>query len=155
MVERILVMGGSGFIGSAMCRLLVETTQAEIVNLDKLTYAASPAACAGIVKSPRYCLVVDDVADGALVEAVCDEFHPQWIFNLAAESHVDRSIDAPEDFIATNVVGTLRLPEAAKNVWRKAPDTAQRFIQVSTDEMFGSLGDTGLQDPAPATGAAA
>ena len=148
MVERILVTGGSGFIGSALCRLLVEKTQAEIVNLDKLTYAASPAACAGIATSPRYRLVVGDVADGALVETVCSEFRPQWIFNLAAESHVDRSIDAPEDFIATNVVGTLRLLEAAKNVWRKAPDAAQRFIQVSTDEVFGSLGDTGAFDEA-------
>lgn len=146
MVERILVTGGSGFIGSALCRHLISATNAEIVNLDKLTYAASPAACAGISVSPRYRLVVGDIADTGLLDGLFRDFRPQWIFNLAAESHVDRSIDAPDDFVATNVVGTLRLLEAAKSSWRDTPSAqrhACRFIQVSTDEVFGSLGDDG------------
>ena len=141
---RILVTGGAGFIGSAVIRQLVRETDAQVVNLDKLTYAATPEALEEAAESPRYRLVQGDVADRDLVGRLFEEHAPDAVMHLAAESHVDRSIDGPADFMATNVMGTFALLEAAR-AWTAGRRTPFRFHHVSTDEVFGSLSAT---DPA-------
>lgn len=139
---RILVTGGAGFIGAAVIRHLVRETDAQVVNLDKLTYAATPEALEEVAESDRYRLVVGDICDRALVTATIEEHAPDAILHLAAESHVDRSIDGPGAFLETNVRGTFVLLEAARAWAGKRPF---RFHHVSTDEVFGSLGP---DDPA-------
>jgi dTDP-glucose 4,6-dehydratase len=144
---KILVTGGAGFIGSAVCRHLHAETDAEIVNLDKLTYAASLASLEEIAGSPRYAFVKADIADAEAVRAVFAVHQPDAVMHLAAESHVDRSITGPGDFIHTNVVGTYTLLQAALAYWNGlegARKAAFRFHHVSTDEVYGSLGDDGL-----------
>jgi dTDP-glucose 4,6-dehydratase len=141
---RILVTGGAGFIGSALIRRLIRRTDAEVVNLDKLTYAATPEALEEAADDPRYRLVQGDICDGALVEALLEETAPDAVVHLAAESHVDRSIDGPAAFLQTNVNGTFTLLEAARR-WRAGRKGEFRFHHVSTDEVFGSLGP---EDPA-------
>ncbi|MGE0744762.1 MAG: dTDP-glucose 4,6-dehydratase [Rhodospirillales bacterium] len=143
---RILVTGGCGFIGSAVVRLLLRETEAAVVNLDKLTYAATPDAVAEVAGSPRYRFVQGDIGDRALVRRLIAETAPDAILNLAAETHVDRSIDGPAAFVETNVVGTVTLLEAALDYWSGLPEdrkAAFRFHHVSTDEVFGSLGPVG------------
>jgi dTDP-glucose 4,6-dehydratase len=138
----VLVTGGAGFIGSALCRHLVRGGRTRVINLDKLTYAASPAALAGIGQSPLYRFVRGDIADTALVAALLREEGVDAIMHLAAESHVDRSIAGPEIFIETNITGTFRLIEAALAYWRSLEGEARarfRFHHVSTDEVFGDL----------------
>ena len=137
----ILVTGGAGFIGSAVCRHLVETG-VRVVNLDKLTYAGNLASLAEIEGSPNYRFVKGDICDGALVARLLENERIDTIMHLAAESHVDRSIDGPADFIETNIVGTFTLLEAALAYWRgldEAGRSAFRFHHVSTDEVFGDL----------------
>ncbi len=144
---KLLVTGGSGFIGSALIRLALTETGHSIVNLDKLTYAANPDALAEVAQSPRYAFVQADIGDRAAVDAALAAHQPDAILHLAAESHVDRSIDGPAVFVTTNVVGTFTLLEAALAYWRSLPaERAQafRFQHISTDEVFGSLGPTGL-----------
>ena len=141
---RILVTGGAGFIGSALIRRLIRRTEAQIVNLDKLTYAATPEALEETAQDPRYRLVEGDICDAALVEALFEETAPDAVVHLAAESHVDRSIDGPAAFLQTNVNGTFTLLEAARR-WRAGRKGEFRFHHVSTDEVFGSLGP---EDPA-------
>jgi dTDP-glucose 4,6-dehydratase len=138
--KSILVTGGAGFIGSAFIRRLFKNRdfQGKIVNLDLLTYAGNPENLKGAVDAPRYTLVRGDIADQKLVDAVCQEHAIDAIVNFAAESHVDRSILGPGVFVQTNIVGTYALLE----VVRKRPGI--HFHHVSTDEVYGSLGETGL-----------
>jgi dTDP-glucose 4,6-dehydratase len=145
---RIIVTGGLGFIGSAVVRLLIGEGEHEILNLDKVTYAASPSSVAGVSGSPRYRFVRADIADGPAMQRAFAEYRPDAVIHLAAESHVDRSIDGPGAFMVTNLVGTYELLEAARD-YRRSLDSVKaqrfRFLHVSTDEVFGSLG----KDDAP------
>ncbi|MEQ5774469.1 MULTISPECIES: dTDP-glucose 4,6-dehydratase [unclassified Thalassospira] len=146
---RVVVTGGAGFIGSALCRYLVAECGWQVLNIDKLTYAADQRSLAAIEGAPGYRFMQADIADGDKIARILDEFKPDAIMHLAAESHVDRSIDGPGDFIETNIVGTYRLLDAALYYWRGlAPDRQQnfRFLHVSTDEVYGSLGAQGLFD---------
>ena len=139
---KILVTGGAGFIGTNFVRHLLATTSHSVVNLDKLTYAARPESLADLVQDPRHVFVRADICDAAHLREILSVHQPEAVVHLAAESHVDRSIDGPEDFIQTNVVGTYRLLQAVRGYWQKlGPDgrAAFRFLHVSTDEVFGSL----------------
>ncbi|MDB5684285.1 MAG: dTDP-glucose 4,6-dehydratase [Sphingomonas bacterium] len=143
---RILVTGGAGFIGSALIRLLVRDSDHEVLNFDKLTYAGVPESLAEIDQDPRYRFVKADICDAQAVDRAIAEFQPEVIAHLAAESHVDRSIDGPGDFIQTNVVGTFTMLDRALAYYRTldpARAAAFRFHHISTDEVFGSLGDSG------------
>ncbi len=143
---KILVSGGAGFIGSAVCRLFVGEFGATVLNLDKLTYAANPASLKPIADDPRYRFCRGDILDRKLVGGLLESFAPDAILHLAAELHVDRSIDGPGKFIRTNIEGTYTLLEAALDYWRGlSPGRAAsfRFHHVSTDEVFGSLGPEG------------
>ncbi len=139
MADAILVTGGAGFIGSAVCRLLVGHGR-RVVNLDSLTYAGNPAAVAMLDGSSHYRFVHGDIADAALVAQLLREERVRTIMHLAAETHVDRSIDSPAAFIETNVVGTVRLLEVALDYWRGEGGARNfRFHHISTDEVFGDL----------------
>ncbi|MEX2631604.1 MAG: dTDP-glucose 4,6-dehydratase [Tistlia sp.] len=143
----IIVTGGAGFIGSAVCRHLVAQAGRQVVNFDKLTYAADLGTLASIEEDPRYRLVRGDIADRATVRRLIEECRPSAIMNLAAESHVDRSIDAADDFVRTNVQGTFVLLEEARRYWAALEGDereAFRFLHISTDEVYGSLGPEGL-----------
>lgn len=139
---RILITGGAGFIGSALTRHLLNHTEHQVLNLDKLTYAGNLESLASVADNPRYRFVQADIADSAAVSQALAEFQPDAIMHLAAESHVDRSIDGPAAFIQTNIVGTYALLEATRSYWmqlepvRKA---AFRFHHISTDEVYGDL----------------
>ncbi len=138
----ILVTGGAGFIGSAICRHLASTTSHTIVNLDKLTYAANLSSLVPIADCSRYHFVKGDVCDGALVYSLLVEHGIDAIMHFAAESHVDRSIDSSSIFVSTNIVGTYTLLEAARRYWTDVREKAVdgfRFHHVSTDEVFGDL----------------
>ena len=144
---KILVTGGAGFIGSAVCRHLFEATDAEIVNVDLMTYAASGTALREIEGSQRYSFEKVDIADSAAIKAVFAKHRPDAVMHLAAESHVDRSISDPQAFVRTNVMGTFAMLDAALGHWQglgEAEKAAFRFLHVSTDEVYGSLGDEGL-----------
>ena len=142
----VFVTGGAGFIGSAVVRHLLDETQAFVVNIDKLTYASNlesiPQATAA-----RYVLAKQDICNGPALRALFEKHQPQAVMHLAAESHVDRSIDGPGEFIQTNIVGTFTLLQEALRYWRKLGEPFRqsfRFLHVSTDEVFGSLGQEGL-----------
>ncbi len=139
---KVLVTGGAGFIGTSVVRQLLRAGHA-VVNLDKLTYAGSnPPLGATLGDSGRYVLEVADVADGAALARIFAQHRPDAVMHLAAETHVDRSIDGPDAFVQTNIVGTFRLLEAARLYWRSLDDGARarfRFHHVSTDEVFGSI----------------
>jgi dTDP-glucose 4,6-dehydratase len=144
---RILVTGGSGFIGSAVCRHLVGLRGVEVMNLDALTYAATPGALKEAAAAPNYRFVHGDINDRPLLAGIFASFAPDAVMHLAAESHVDRSIASADAFITTNIVGTSRLLEAACAHWEgldEAAATRFRFLHVSTDEVYGSLGPSGL-----------
>lgn len=144
---RFLVTGGAGFIGSAVVRHLINDTTHEVLNVDKLTYAGNLANVATVAASPRYCFLHADIGDFEAMTEALVEFRPDIVMHLAAESHVDRSIDGPRAFIDTNIVGTYTLLEASRRYWSGLNGAAKavfRFHQVSTDEVFGSLGDEGL-----------
>jgi dTDP-glucose 4,6-dehydratase len=145
-METILVTGGAGFIGSTFVRQWIAEEEAAVVTLDKLTYAGNLDSLAGLSEDPRHFFVQGDICDPGLLERLLDDFRPRAIVHFAAESHVDRSIDGPGAFVETNVVGTFRLLEAARNHWNRLPagEKAEfRFLQVSTDEVYGSLGHVG------------
>jgi dTDP-glucose 4,6-dehydratase len=156
---KIIVTGGAGFIGSALIRHLITDTPHEVLNVDKLTYAGNLSSLKTVAESPRYSFAQVDICDAAALSEVIREFKPAAIMHLAAESHVDRSIDGPAAFVETNVVGTFNMLTAAQEHWESLPKTAEeqdltsdsrplasefRFLHISTDEVYGSLGDTGL-----------
>ena len=145
-MESVLVAGGAGFIGANFVRLLLARTEARVVVLDRLTYAGNLASLADVGSHPRFEFVKGDIADRAAVEALMRERRPDAVVNLAAETHVDRSIDGPRAFVETNLVGTFELLDAARRHFQGlAPGRRARFrfLQVSTDEVYGSLGSTG------------
>ena len=146
MSKRYIVTGGAGFIGSAVARHLVADVGADILVIDKLTYAGNLDNLAGIAANPRYRFLRADICDGRAMREAIEGCRPDIIMHRAAESHVDRSIDGPGEFIQTNVVGTFTLLQAALGYWRDLDAEARagfRFHHVSTDEVFGSLGDEG------------
>lgn len=139
---RILITGGAGFIGSALIRHLLGNTEHQVLNLDKLTYAGNLESLASVAAHPHYRFLQADIADSATVSQALAEFQPDAIMHLAAESHVDRSIDGPTAFIQTNIVGTYALLEATRSYWMQlepARKTAFRFHHISTDEVYGDL----------------
>ena len=143
---KVLVTGGAGFIGSSVCRHLVNDRGAAVTNIDKLTYAANLASLASIAEHSSYSFDKLDICDAEGVAAVLQRDQPDGILHLAAESHVDRSITGPAAFISTNIAGTYTLLEAARAYGDKLPGARKerfRFLHVSTDEVFGSLGDQG------------
>ena len=139
---KIMVTGGSGFIGSAVCRHLVNDLGLSVVNVDKLTYAASPASVGGLAASGRYAFYQQDICDRSGVEAILAKEAVDAVMHLAAESHVDRSIDGPGEFVQTNIVGTFSLLQAARSYFATLSSAKQktfRFHHISTDEVFGEL----------------
>ena len=143
----VFVTGGAGFIGSAVVRHLLRDTHARVVNIDKLTYAANLNSLPGADGNPHYAFEQQCICEGASLRRLFERYQPDAVMNLAAESHVDRSIDGPGEFIQTNIVGTFTLLQEALRHWRTlSPEKrAQfRFLHISTDEVFGSLGDDGF-----------
>lgn len=139
---RIVVTGGAGFIGSALVRYLVNEAGAEVLTFDKLTYAGNLASLRAVEHAPNHRFLRADICDRQAVAAALNDFQPDRIYHLAAESHVDRSIDGSADFIQTNIVGTYTLIEAARHYWLgldEARKASFRFLHVSTDEVYGSL----------------
>ncbi|MNH78005.1 dTDP-glucose 4,6-dehydratase 2 [compost metagenome] len=144
---RILVTGGAGFIGSALIRRLIEHTDHDVLVFDKLTYAGVLSSLDPVASSSRYTFVQADICDAEAVAMALREFRPQVIAHLAAESHVDRSIDGPGAFVQTNLVGTFVMLNQTLEYWRTLPDDAKdafRFHHISTDEVFGTLGEDGF-----------
>ena len=149
---KILVTGGAGFIGSNLVRLLVQEKGESVINLDKLTYAGNAESLADLEGNPNYTFEQVDLCDAAALNVVFEKHEPDYVMNLAAESHVDRSIDGPGEFIQTNVVGTFNLLQASLDYWRSLPDENNfRFLHVSTDEVYGSLalGESPLTEASP------
>ena len=146
-MRNILVTGGSGFIGANFVHLALHSLpQCRIINLDKLTYAGNPANLTDLEHDPRYRFVHGDICDRALLDTIFTKEQIDTVVHFAAESHVDRSICGPGEFIQTNIVGTFTLLEAARKAWLSAPQpsaVSPRFLHVSTDEVYGSLGETG------------
>jgi dTDP-glucose 4,6-dehydratase len=141
------VTGGAGFIGSAVIRHLLDETEAYVVNIDKLTYASNLSSIPQAADHPRYRFAQVDICNGPELRRLFDIQEPHYVMNLAAESHVDRSIDGPAEFIQTNIVGTFTVLQEALRYWRKLDQVAQqrfRLHHISTDEVFGSLGPEGL-----------
>lgn len=143
---KILVTGGAGFIGSAQVRYLIEQTGHEVMNVDKLTYAGHLESLEPIAGHPRYHFEQEDIANSKAIEALFEQYQPAAVMHLAAESHVDRSIDGSADFIQTNIVGTHRLLEVSRAYYEELDGQKKanfRFLHVSTDEVYGELGETG------------
>ena len=146
-MSRFLVTGGSGFIGSAFIRFLINSTNHQVINIDKLTYASTSESLEVISGNPRYEFIHGDILDESLLEKLFNDFQPNYVVHLAAESHVDRSIQNPINFIYTNIIGTYNLLEISRKYWfaLNSKDRQQfKFHHISTDEVFGSLPDTGL-----------
>jgi dTDP-glucose 4,6-dehydratase len=144
---RILITGGAGFIGSNLVRHIIETTEHSVLNVDALTYAGNLHSLNDIKNNTRYQFSQVDICDAKQVEKAFQAFQPDWVMHLAAESHVDRSIDGPGAFIQTNVIGTFNLLQSARSHYEALEGEAKakfRFLHVSTDEVYGSLGETGL-----------
>lgn len=143
----ILLTGGAGFIGSAVVRLIIEHTDHSVLNIDKLTYAGNLESLGSSSDSDRYNFAQLDICNSSDVSAAFNSFQPDIVMHLAAESHVDRSIDGPADFIESNIIGTFTLLQAARAYWNELQEDRKstfRFHHISTDEVYGSLGETGL-----------
>ncbi len=146
MIGTLLVTGGAGFIGSAVVRYLLADTDTTVINVDKLTYAANPDALAMVAENPRYRFEQVDICNPRAIDRLFEECRPHAVMHLAAESHVDRSVDSPAEFIQTNIIGTYTLLEASLSYWRNLSASGRdrfRFHHVSTDEVYGSLGEIG------------
>ena len=144
---RVIVTGGAGFIGSALIRYLIRNTDCTILNLDKLTYAGNPDNLKEVENSPRYDFIQCDICDRVKIAEIFQTFAPDTIMHLAAETHVDRSIDGPLEFVQTNVMGTANLLHCALDYYSKLPEERKsrfRFQHISTDEVYGSLGKDGF-----------
>ncbi len=144
---KVMVTGGAGFIGSAVVRQFIAETDVTVINVDSLTYAGNLDSLPGLMNHPRHVFEKVDICDAVAVSKLFRQHKPDAVMHLAAESHVDRSIDGPGDFIQTNVIGTYNLLEAARAYWSELEGAAKerfRFHHISTDEVYGSLGETGL-----------
>jgi len=144
---KLIVTGGAGFIGSAVIRHLIQNTEHHVMNVDKLTYAGNLDSLVTVANNPRYQFAQLDIVDANAMNQLFQSYQPDAIMHLAAESHVDRSIDKPAEFIETNIIGTYTLLEAARTYWQALPEprkSAFRFHHISTDEVYGSLGEDGL-----------
>ncbi|MEI2513217.1 dTDP-glucose 4,6-dehydratase [Acinetobacter soli] len=142
---KILITGGAGFIGSAVVRHVIENTENEVLNVDKLTYAGNLESLASVADHPRYTFSQTDICDRAALDELFENFQPDAVMHLAAESHVDRSITGPAAFIETNIIGTYQLLEAARHYWNQLDQNkkqAFRFHHISTDEVYGDLEGT-------------
>jgi dTDP-glucose 4,6-dehydratase len=145
LIDPIFVTGGAGFIGGALIRHLIKNTNMHVVNIDCLTYAGHLESLDDVSHSPRYAFEKVDICDRASIEKLFERYLPRGVMHLAAESHVDRSIDNPSPFINTNIVGTFTLLEASRRYWNQVKDKKSfRFHHISTDEVYGSLGESGL-----------
>lgn len=146
-MSKFFVTGGAGFIGSAFVRFLINSTEHEVLNLDKLTYAGNLSSLESISGDKRYSFVKGDIVDQLLLTQIINEFQPKYIVHLAAESHVDRSIESAKEFINTNILGTYNLLDVATKYWNQLESGRKslfRFHHISTDEVFGTLGESGF-----------
>jgi len=144
---KILITGGAGFIGSAVIRHIINNTQDSVLNIDKLTYAGNLESLKGVVDNSRYQFEQVDICDATSISRIFTEYKPDAVMHLAAESHVDRSIDGPKDFIQTNIVGTYAMLESARHYWNDLGESEKanfRFHHISTDEVYGSLSKDGF-----------
>jgi len=142
--KKIMITGGAGFIGSSLIHFLINETDNQVLNLDKLTYASNIQSLKSIRDNPRYQFIQGDICDSKVVKKLFKDFQPNIVMHLAAESHVDRSIDVPLDFIQTNVIGTLIMLECAREYWNNQKNKKFLFHHISTDEVYGSLNKTDL-----------
>src|SRR5205085_5836431 len=145
-MQTLLVTGGAGFIGGCLVRKLIGERSARVINLDKLTYAGNLDSLATISDDPLHVFVAGDIADRSLVQDLLARFRPEAVINVAAETHVDRSIDGPRAFIETNMLGVFELLQTSLQYWKGLDPVGRkrfRFLQVSTDEVYGSLGVDG------------
>ncbi len=146
-MKTILVTGGAGFIGSNLVRYLIQHTAYNVVNADKLTYSGNLDSLRDIADDARYSFEQADICDAPIITALFEKYQPEFLMHLAAESHVDRSIDGPAEFLNTNIIGTFNLLETTRAYWQNLDRTrkeAFRFLHISTDEVFGSLGSSGF-----------
>jgi dTDP-glucose 4,6-dehydratase len=146
-MKKVLITGGAGFIGSNLVHYLINSKQAVVFNIDKLTYAGHTESLKTLKNSPNYQFAQLDICDSKAIKKVYENFKPEVVMHLAAESHVDRSIDGPAEFLNTNILGTYSMLDVSYNYWKKLTDKQKkdfRFLHISTDEVFGSLGRKGI-----------
>jgi len=146
-MKKVLITGGAGFIGSNLVHYLVNNNLANVINVDKLTYAGNLASLENVSGNPAYSFEQADICDISRIKKIFDKYQPDLVMHLAAESHVDRSIDGPSEFLNTNIIGTYNMLETSRYYWEgleKSKKSQFRFLHISTDEVFGSLGKEGI-----------